>query len=575
MKRLRLTSYLGLCSLLVLSACSFSSVSGTSLEFDDGLPAFFPEGSESVSGDSGNTAQRDAVEQEPELEIEATFRAPVVTGRYVWSANPESGRVAVIDAETFEVRSVEAGLQPTDVAALDSDENTARALVLNRGSFDATLLSMDAAGEFTTITVPTHGGADNWSVQGQGKFAIAWTNSANATRSDPTDGFQDITVIDVNDPESPKAVRLTVGYRPSAFYFNAAGTRAYAITQDGISVVELETGMIRLSRLLSLPQSSAGLPDVTVLPDGSQALARIAGESQIYVIDLEAGTTTSLQLSSVLTDLDVSADGTMAVAVIRRGQQEVPVVVVGDAGIDAGGAVNVGLADAGVVADAAVAVEEARMEGYSEAVFIPVPAGLNDASLWESVRSTQEIFGSVAVSPDATQAVLYTTVGSAGRVVLVNEAREVRTVELFAQLRAVFITPDGSHAVALQQPVPSSVRKGAFSVISLTDRRAPKRVASDAPTIAVALGANSQRALVSVSDPSTGNFGAYLIRMPSLQVDFSDLPSRPLSTGTVSSAGKAFVAQEHPEGRLTFFDFESGDSRDITGFELSAKVVNE
>jgi hypothetical protein len=81
----------------------------------------------------------------------------------------------------------------------------------------------------------------------------------------------------------------------------------------------------------------------------------------------------------------------------------------------------------------------------------------------------------------------------------------------------------------------------------------------------------SDRALVSVSSP--GSYGAYLVRMPNLQVDFSELPSRPLATGMIPSAGKGFVAQAHPEGRITFIDLADGAGREITGFELSSKVV--
>ena len=60
-----------------------------------------------------------------------------------------------------------------------------------------------------------------------------------------------------------------------------------------------------------------------------------------------------------------------------------------------------------------------------------------------------------------------------------------------------------------------------------------------------------------------------------LQVDFLPLPSRPLSSGVVPVAGQGFVSQQHPEGRITFISLDAGVSRMITGFELSAKVVNE
>jgi len=69
--------------------------------------------------------------------------------------------------------------------------------------------------------------------------------------------------------------------------------------------------------------------------------------------------------------------------------------------------------------------------------------------------------------------------------------------------------------------------------------------------------------------------GVFLVRTPNLQVDFSSLSSEPLASGTVPGANKGFVAQQHPEGRITFIDLNEGAQREITGFELSSKVVNE
>ncbi|MGZ3478441.1 MAG: hypothetical protein ACXVCJ_28335 [Polyangiales bacterium] len=62
--------------------------------------------------------------------------------------------------------------------------------------------------------------------------------------------------------------------------------------------------------------------------------------------------------------------------------------------------------------------------------------------------------------------------------------------------------------------------------------------------------------------------------MPSLAVDRYALASPPIAVGVVAGAGRAFVAQEHPEGRITFVDLGSGTARTLTGFELSARVVD-
>ncbi|HVZ30944.1 MAG TPA: hypothetical protein VG963_00875, partial [Polyangiaceae bacterium] len=503
----------------------------------------------------------------PEKEQEATFRAPIVTGKYVWSANPDSGRVAVIDAETYEIHAIEAGKGPTYVAAVSADGNQPRAIVINTGGDDAALIELGAQGTLSVVSVPLHQGADSWSVSHDGRIAIAWTDASKAKNPDPTDGFQDVTVVALPDGGAPVPTRLTVGYRPSAIAFNAAGNRAFAITQDGISVLDLDPGAVQLGPLLPLPSASRTSPDVSITPDGSHALARIEGSSSLYDVDLTSGSMTSFDLGGPISDLDLSDDGSRAVAVVQHPAQTPqsppdagPVADAGDAGTgsDAGSGA---LADAG---------SSAASVSSSEAIFIPIPAGLSDPSQRRSLTSSDPTFGSVVLSADGQHAVLFTTARPTSEVSLVGPDLTPQNVDLIAPVRAVFMTADGGHAIALQDPPRGSVKRGAFSVLTLDSLRAPKLVASDAPTVAVALSpANAERALVTVSDPASNSFGAYLVRTPNLQVDFQSLSSEPLASGTVPDAEKAFVAQVHPEGRISFIALEDGQSREITGFELS------
>jgi len=444
-------------------------------------------------------------------------------------------------------------------------EQPPRALVINTGSDSATLLKLADTGEIRTANIALHQGADSWSVAPGGHFAIAWTDSAKATRPDPTDGFQDITVLELPDGGTPIATRLTVGYRPSAFAFDAAGRRAFGITEDGISVVELAPRAVQLNRLVSLPSTARTRPDVSITPDGSRALARLEGSSLLYDVDLGSGETRELDLGGNLTDLDLSEDGSRAVAVVQRSAEantaDAGAPAAGDAGADGGG-------DAGA--------SEPAANASSEAVFITMPAGLTDAAARQTLRVPRENFRSVALSSDGAHAVFFTTARPTARVTLVDANLATRSLDLIAAVRAVFLTGDGASAIVLQDPPSGSLKKGAFSVLSLGSVRAPKLVASDAPAVAVALPpGNSERALVTVSDPGRRSYGTFLVRTPNLQVDFSSLSSEPLASGTVPGAQKGFVAQLHPEGRITFIDLNEGGEREITGFELSSKVVNE
>ena len=86
-------------------------------------------GTSGSGGSTGGTGAQGGAPQPPppEMELESAFEAPVATDRYVWTANPTTGKVALIDAGDFSVRLAEAGIAPTTVAALpgNSDEDAA------------------------------------------------------------------------------------------------------------------------------------------------------------------------------------------------------------------------------------------------------------------------------------------------------------------------------------------------------------------------------------------------------------------------------------------------------------------
>jgi hypothetical protein len=99
---------------------------------------------------------------------------------------------------------------------------------------------------------------------------------------------------------------------------------------------------------------------------------------------------------------------------------------------------------------------------------------------------------------------------------------------------------------------------------------------TDAPPYRVALAQtlNGLRGLVTTRDDVHGIHAAYLVRMPSLQVDRIDLSSPPIAVGVLPALGVGYVAQQHPEGRITFINLETGAPETLTGFELADRVVN-
>jgi len=139
----------------------------------------------------------------------------------------------------------------------------------------------------------------------------------------------------------------------------------------------------------------------------------------------------------------------------------------------------------------------------------------------------------------------------------------------------VFPSPDGSYAIASLTPQSTGDKPG-FAVVPVAAVLPARTQTTEAPVFAVAQSSTPlQRAVITVSDGAT-NFAAYVVRMPELVVDRVVLPSQPLAgaTGLVPDAGMAYIAEASPQGRITFIDLETGVPRTITGFEISAKVID-
>ncbi len=488
------------------------------------------------TGTGGGTSVDAGIDAPPEKEVESSFRSPVATGKYVWAANPDSGRVALVDATSYDVKIAEAGHGPTYLAAIPGGSTNA-AIVLNVKSHDATLFRVAADGAFSQKTLKTHSGANAWAVSPGGKWAVAWTDASAMQNPDPTDGFQDVTVIDLA-PGKESAKILSVGYRPARIGFASDETRAFAVTEPGISVIDLGAAGTSVSALVKVtddPLDNPAARDVTLTPDGDWALVRRDGSASVSFVSLKTGTRTDLPLSGHVTDLDLSDDGKRAVAVVRD---------------------------------------------TSEVFVLPVPGAASDPNSIDKQAIAGELFGSVALSTDASVALLYTNAVASDHLTILNLVPgpgylSHRTVALKAPVAAVFPAPDAQHALVLQKTLAGSTKAGAFSVVSTVAQLSPKILGTDAPPNAVAIqpAPKSEHALVTVRDDLKKVFGVYRVKLSTQQVDFDKLASPPLATGIVAAANKGYVAQLHPEGRITFIDFATGEVRTLTGFELGAKVV--
>lgn len=221
----------------------------------------------------------------------------------------------------------------------------------------------------------------------------------------------------------------------------------------------------------------------------------------------------------------------------------------------------------------------------SLAVLLPVASIFASPDLFESV-TIDERFASVELGRQGDTALLYQNGVPSPHLTLLS----LRAGEGFAQHRTVDLklpvfsakaSPDGAHAVVLLNPPAGSAKPGAFAVVPLVKqlpaaiqgtaaRTVPLDFAKEQPAM---VAIDDAHALVTVTNQADVHV-AYLVGMPALTVDAIPLASAPLpgASGIVPEANQAFVAQSHPEGRITFIDLDSGKQHTLTGFELSAQV---
>ncbi len=482
--------------------------------------------------DPGPPPANDAgVDAPPEQELESSFSSPVATGNYVWITNPTSGRVAYIHAQTLEIEVVDAGHAPTYLAAVP-DEDDDVAIVLNVLSQDATVLRA-SSGILTTTTLPVPSTGNAWAIAASGRWATAWTDWRAIDDPDPIDGFQDISVLDLSQDDE-QSTALTVGYRPVALAYDDQGSRLFAVTEVGVSVVALDgpaPSVIANVALSDDPFEDTSSRDVAITSDGAYALVRRDYDEIVNVVSLEDGELIDVVLPAAPTDLDLAPDGSVAVAVLRD---------------------------------------------TSQVALLRLPDIADDPESFDIVQVESVVIGSVSLASDSSMAFLYTNAIESPALTVLDTAEpepEPRNIALHASVQAVFPTPDGSHAVVLHQPGVSEY-PAAFSVVPIAELL-PSRIAGlNAPIASVAVAPSGERVLVAVGSETDPDYGLVVAHMPSLQVDRHLLASKPIAAGIVDGPGRGYAAQEHPDGRITFVDFDSGDVRTITGFELASQVEN-
>ena len=488
-----------------------------------------------LKGDAGSTGDAGLP---PEVENEED--PPAAGKRYVYVAVPKQNMVVKIDSQTLQVRSIKVGHDPGALRTLKGQDV---AVVLNRKSATASVLRSRADGTDEITTVKTASHLNNLAVSPNGKFAVAYfdvSRSKGEMASKQT--LQDVTLIKLEQGKE-SSLNLTAGFLPSKVQFASDSSLAFVITEKSISIIDpakaTKPSILPTVPLLKDAVSEPKPAEVLVTPDGKMALLRQAGIKGIRAVDLNTKTITDLALNGVATDLDLTKNGTVAIAVLR---------------------------------DA------------SEVALIDVPADITDGGTVDTLSTGKYTAGQATLTDDGGTAYLFTN-ASSQEVLLIADlsTRKLKVHPLQKGVRAVFATPDSKTALVLHNKVkgtPSTLdgletyidKSFGYSLINMA-LGFSKLQLTDTDPGKVAFAPDSKTGYLTLSDGAKVIRSVEAMDLTSFQVKSITLNSPPVALGVIATTKQVYVPQSHPLGRVTFVDMTTLTTKTVTGFELNSQVI--
>jgi hypothetical protein len=497
----------------------------------------------------------------PEMKVQIDFQQPQASDRFVYAANPDMGTVSIIDATSQAIQTVETGDHPTFLRTLAGTDD---AIVLNVGSDQATILRSPATGVALAQIDVVHG-ANAIAVAPDGKHAVVYFQTVSGSTAAPTGSvLQDVTVITLDPGLDPRkaGIGMTVGFRPRAVSFAKDSSQAYVVTDDGISVLDfasIEKSGTGIARLVSLgsdvDQTSL---DVSVTPDGKYALAREPAKSAIRLVKLSDGSTRVLDLAMFDTKGGDDTDGGVA---------KNPTADVSD----------LELAPDGTFAMAA-------LRDQSIALRIPVPDAFEKSEKVKAFPIKGEIVGTISIAPQSDAALIYTTAVDVERITRVSLSDgKYKVVALRKTIKAVTIAPDGQTALIIHKkadgdpnqagldPETQINRSFGYSVLRIPTGDVKLEVTPVEPT-AFTMVPDGSFLFLLLRDDGNAVREVQKVEAKSFLITTIALGSPPISIGAVPKSQRVFVNQDHPDGRITFIDWMTNDTRTVTGFELNSRI---
>lgn len=480
----------------------------------------------------------------PPPEVEYELGAPISSQRFVYVAMTTQDELARIDGTTLAVTATAVGKSPRVVATIPGSDG---AVVLDSINGTATVVRPSGGTDITHV-FPTLHDLNRLDIDPSGRFAVIWFDLTKQIAEGGIGGvgsFQDVTVISLA-PGHEVAVDLTVGFRPRNVQFDAAGNRAYVVTQDGVSVIDMPYATGHGPSIVPpIPVADPAIPpealEVDITATGELAVVRQPGLAAVRIVNVGSapGTVRTVPLATAPSDIDLAPDGTRAYAV----QREATLLSV----IDLAGAptTTIDLADAAI--------------------------------------------GSFTLSRDGHRALLFTNATLDERITMIRldlPGYPHVTWPLKKAVRAVGISPTGDTAIVLHAKAPGDPatattvdefidRSYGYALLDLATGFSKLQITPVDPG-SFTYAPDGRKAYVALDGGAalTALRGLQVVTTQTGVVTTKALGSSPSGVGILPGAGEAFVAQRHPLGRISFVDLGTDAMRTVTGFDLNSHIVN-
>jgi len=471
---------------------------------------------------------------EPEVEDDFLALRPAETDKYVFVANPNRGTVTRINLFTQEVRTTPVGNDPQLVLTTPDYDAAA---VFNRGDDTVSLIEASTLDQ-RVVEIRPH--MNSMTASPDAKWLALW-HDADAERDDDpippgTQSFNEVSFVEI---DSGQHFAMAVGFNPHEISFVSDSTTAVVVTDDSVALVDMEQDlllpeMIVISEALDPPRAE----EMALAADGSYGFLRQFGATELLVVDLPGRGLDRVPVGENPTDLDISPDGTMAVA-LSRGANQLWIYQVADP--------------------------------FAQPRVIDLPP------------DPPEGFGQLLFDPRGDQAILFTNASLTDLIGIWDLATDTVTLRrLVKPVQSMSITPTGESLLVFHtlDDAPDADAGSPFlgewsiTMMDLTGFLTNPLLLPAEPT--------------GWAQSTNGDYGYFVmegenflevLHYDTLLHDQIDLPSPPVWVGVLPDLDvddgdepPAWVSQEHDLGRLTFFDADDGTAETITGFELNSEI---